>query len=255
MPSGNHSQAATILDAMQADASLIAPEIAGWWSAYLTNHRGRYLDVLTLLEQQQLLAGEVLDVGSVPGHLVVLLHELGVPVQGVDLAPQRVQAFWDKYHVTVTPVDIEREPLPFPADSFRAILFSEVLEHLRWNPLFTLRELHRVLAPGGKLLLAVPNITPIDRWGFLRGRDYQGDPVTEFQKLETVGHMGHIRLYSQGEVSRFLKHTGFTPLYWARRGKKRAGSHPVGRLVWLLMNRIPYWSDAYRSHLYVVAQK
>ena len=95
MPSGKHSQAATILDAMQADASLIAPEIAGWWSAYLTNHRWRYLDVLMLLEQQQLLEGDVLDVGSVPAPGGVA-HELA-SLPGCRSRAAGVQAFWHKY--------------------------------------------------------------------------------------------------------------------------------------------------------------
>lgn len=48
------------------------------------------------------------------------------------------------------------ERLPFPDASFDVILFLDVLEHLRQRDT-AMREAHRVLRRGGKLLLAVPN--------------------------------------------------------------------------------------------------
>ena len=47
------------------------------------------------------------------------------------------------------------QPLPFADDAFEVIWCSEVLEHL-FAPGFALREMHRVLTPGGRLLVTVP---------------------------------------------------------------------------------------------------
>jgi SAM-dependent methyltransferase len=47
------------------------------------------------------------------------------------------------------------EPFPFEDESFDVIWCSEVLEHL-FDPAFALREMHRVMAPGGRLLVTVP---------------------------------------------------------------------------------------------------
>jgi SAM-dependent methyltransferase len=46
-------------------------------------------------------------------------------------------------------------PLPFADSSFSAVWCSEVLEHL-FDPGFALEEMHRVLVPGGRLLVTVP---------------------------------------------------------------------------------------------------
>jgi SAM-dependent methyltransferase len=47
------------------------------------------------------------------------------------------------------------QPLPFANKSFDVIWCSEVLEHL-FDPGFAVREMERVLAPGGLLLVTVP---------------------------------------------------------------------------------------------------
>ncbi|HWA11447.1 MAG TPA: class I SAM-dependent methyltransferase [Opitutaceae bacterium] len=47
------------------------------------------------------------------------------------------------------------EPLPFADGEFAVVWCSEVLEHL-FDPGFALKEMHRVLRPGGRLLATVP---------------------------------------------------------------------------------------------------
>ncbi len=50
------------------------------------------------------------------------------------------------------------QPLPYPNESFRCVFAFSVLEHLL-NGCRFLRECHRVLAPGGTLILLTPNIS------------------------------------------------------------------------------------------------
>ncbi len=50
--------------------------------------------------------------------------------------------------------------LPFRDNAFEVALCTEVLEHLH-TPVHALREIHRVLKPGGKLLLTTPFAYPI----------------------------------------------------------------------------------------------
>lgn len=58
-------------------------------------------------------------------------------------------------NVRFTTGDLERT-LPFPADAFDAVLALDVLEHLHQRDQ-AFREMRRVLKPGGRLLIAVPN--------------------------------------------------------------------------------------------------
>lgn len=50
--------------------------------------------------------------------------------------------------------DVSRR-FPFPDATFDVIWCSEVLEHL-FDPAFAMREMHRVMSPGGRLLVTVP---------------------------------------------------------------------------------------------------
>ena len=47
--------------------------------------------------------------------------------------------------------------IPFPNNEMDVIILLAVLEHLN-NPVFILREIERVLKPGGRLLMTVPSI-------------------------------------------------------------------------------------------------
>jgi len=197
-------EAEKILQSLEDDVELVPIKIKDWWLNYLHLHRQYYLDTLSFLNSNDK-GGGILEVGSVPGHFTVLLKSLGYNVRGVDIDPTRVKQIWGKYNIPVDKVDIEKEALPFPSDMFDIVLFSEILEHLRLNPLHALREVYRVLKPTGHIILSTPNITPMHRLYFLFGKSYQGNPVEEFEKLEWLGHMGHIRLYSFEEVKEFLQ--------------------------------------------------
>ncbi|HYE60326.1 MAG TPA: methyltransferase domain-containing protein [Candidatus Kapabacteria bacterium] len=53
--------------------------------------------------------------------------------------------------------DIEHLPLPFADNQFDEILCQDVLEHVEYIPV--LKDLHRILQPGGTLSIRVPHFT------------------------------------------------------------------------------------------------
>jgi SAM-dependent methyltransferase len=190
--------------------------------------------------------GRLLEVGCFPGHLTLLLADLGYKVSGVDIDPARLAQLWSDYSVKVEKVNIETARLPFEDKQFSVVLFTEVLEHLCVHPVFVLREIFRVTAEGGKIILSIPNITPRHRLKFLMGRDYQGDIVKAFEKFENIGHMGHVRLYSAGEIERLLTFVGYKNLKFSYEGRVK------GSMFWQLF--FP-WRRFFRGTLYIEATR
>jgi len=100
----------------------------------------------------------ILDVGSGIGDAHRFTADLcpGAEWVGIEIDPLRARKCRDLgYAQVVEDVDLERDPLPFPEGRFDVVIASHVLEHLE-NAKEALADWHRVLAPGGVLLLGVP---------------------------------------------------------------------------------------------------
>lgn len=54
--------------------------------------------------------------------------------------------------------NVEKDPFPYPSGWFDVVLCCELLEHLVEDPTHMLVEIHRVLRPGGRLLVTTPNV-------------------------------------------------------------------------------------------------
>jgi len=95
----------------------------------------------------------VLEVGSGFGDLLVYLKARGCDVLGTDLSPAAV-ARAGEYGIEVR-LGALRD-LALPAGAFDAVVMSHSLEHVP-DPNDELAEVARLLTPGGRLHLAVPN--------------------------------------------------------------------------------------------------
>ena len=192
-----------------------SPELVQWYQAYSANHQHRLALDLHLIGDHLPKDTRLLEVGCIPPILTAALKQAGWDVRGVDIAPERFSQCIKALDLRVLKCDIERDPLPMGDDSVDAVLFNEIFEHLRINPIFTLSEVHRVLRPGGALLLSTPNLRSLGgiRNFLIHERAFSccSDLYTEYDKLAKLGHMGHVREYTVLEVSDFLTKLGFTP--------------------------------------------
>ncbi len=120
----------------------------------------------------------VLDVGCGPGLYAEDLLARGAEVVGFDQSPEMVriarQRAGDRLDVRVHDLD---SPLDWLADeSFDAALMALVVHHLDDRPA-ALRELHRVLRPGGGLVVSTHH--PTSDWLRLGGNYFSVEPVEE----------------------------------------------------------------------------
>jgi SAM-dependent methyltransferase len=136
--------------------------------------------------------------------------------------------------------------LPFPPESFDVAVAIEVFEHL-FAPHDACVEIRRVLRPGGRLVVTVPNVAHWKQRAdlALRGR---WDPKGDDLGIEQPWRDPHIRFFTAGALGRMLETAGFNPVTVAgRRGSiaanvrilERFARPHEGRIGRALLRRLP----------------
>ena len=95
----------------------------------------------------------LLDVATGPGYVAAEAAKRGAGVVGVDFSAPMV-AEGHRRHPTIEFREGDAEALPFPADSFDAVVMNFGMLHLG-RPDEALVEAHRVLRPGGRVAFTV----------------------------------------------------------------------------------------------------
>jgi SAM-dependent methyltransferase len=102
--------------------------------------------------------GRLLDVGTGFGFFLVEMKKRGWEAAGVEISQKAMDYARDVIGVVIFAGPLEKADLP--DNHFDAVTAFYVIEHIS-QPLDFLRECHRILKPGGLLLLRYPHTTPI----------------------------------------------------------------------------------------------
>lgn len=191
---------------------------------------------------------KVLEIGAFTGIVSAALANLGHDVTASDipfvLADESNAAYLRSEGVKTLPHDLSVLPFPAPSSGFDLVVMNEVLEHLNFNPIPLLRELARVLKPGGLLYCATPNLPKIHtRLRLLRGKGIM-NPVSDLVlnlKPETGMSVGlHWREWAKDEMVQLFKEAGFS-LKSHKYGMltKNVSSFPRRQLIGLMYALVP----------------
>ncbi len=155
----------------------------------------------------------VLEVGCARGNLGQLLKARGHHVTGIELVPEAAAVARRRLDRVLT-ADVETDGFPFPAESFDAVVFADVLEHLV-DPWRVLREAAGVLAPGGVVVASIPNLQNGDvLWRLLRGKwEYRERGITDF---------GHLRFFTLSTIRGLFAQAGLSVTSVGRRYRRSA---------------------------------
>jgi len=168
-----------------ASENFLAPQL-GPWTVFLYLHRKPILNAVT--EAAPLLRGRLLDVGCGNKPYASLLHcteHVGVDVEQ---SPHRREQM-DKIY--------DGRTLPFDDEEFDSILCTEVLEHCL-DPQHVVREMWRVLKPGGHALITIPMVIHHheEPWDFQRFTRYGMEQLAAQAQLKVVWVKARGRVYA-----------------------------------------------------------
>ncbi len=147
---------------------------------------------------------KVLDVGCGQGSLAAAIAERGYEVWGIEqagYATAKAAARIDHVvHADLTDADAVRASLA--GERFDRMVFSDVLEHV-YDPLTVLRSYLDYLAPGGEVLISLPNVVNWQtRLAFLFGRfNYQDSGVMD---------RTHIRFFTFKTAAEMVRRAGLS---------------------------------------------
>ena len=160
----------------------------------------------------------VLELGAMPYFMTsLLLHRF--PHYQMELANEPIPARADdgRSCAPVPPVsraghsqfqykafNIETDRFPYESESFDVVLYCEIIEHLMHDPSHSLYEIHRLLKPGGHMVLSTPNPFRYTNYlKFLRAKNIY-PPFSGYGP-----YARHNREFSIGELKLLLKQSNF----------------------------------------------
>jgi len=147
----------------------------------------------------------LLDIGCGEGTLASKALEKYREVYGIDISEDAVRLA-KASGVVASCINLNVEPLPYPDNYFDTVTSLDVIEHI-FDPANFVKEIYRVLTPGGNVIISTPNIRKIERIiTLIKGRF----PGTSFDPVGFDG--GHIHYFTSHDLSDLMVRNNFRVL-------------------------------------------
>ena len=140
--------------------------------------------------------GPLLDIGCSVGYTLIAARELGLAPTGSDLSQFAIRTCREQGFRAERG---ELAKLPFADGEFRIVTMKHVLEHTP-HPRAALREVRRVLQPGGAVFIAIPHA------GYGKARRA---PRSSRYYLPAAHGREHFVYYTPATLTRLLEQEGF----------------------------------------------
>jgi SAM-dependent methyltransferase len=178
---------------------------------YITNIDKRLGKIIELVGKIN--PSSLLDIGCGEGYL---LNELKIKypriqLSGIDVYEQSNKLNWNYKIADIT------EGLPFPDASFDCVILGEVIEHVP-NPDFLLREIYRILATEGHIIVSTPNLVswanrilvPLGIQPLFSETSSEINLGRYFKILGQGGKVqGHLKIFTHRSLEEILIHCNF----------------------------------------------
>jgi 2-polyprenyl-3-methyl-5-hydroxy-6-metoxy-1,4-benzoquinol methylase len=205
--------------------------------------------------------GKILDIGAHWLHNCLLYALDGFSVTAADLKclgdmdrNPTVTGVAQEFNISTISYEDLSNPIELnelPENSFDLILFTEILEHITFNPVNMWKTLHRLLSPDGKIIITTPNYFYINDTikgllRFMRGNSARLTPA-EILEMHTYGH--HWKVYSAKDICDYF--TILSPDFKINR-LEYFNCRPVKKsLPWKLKAQLERIFPPCRENLYV----
>jgi 2-polyprenyl-3-methyl-5-hydroxy-6-metoxy-1,4-benzoquinol methylase len=188
----------------------------GTSEGYFSDHYKRYLITLEefLSTWKYESRNRVLDVGAHWLHQSLVWRRAGFDVAALDLPGtfevESVKNIAQGHGISLikcSNLEQVTELETFADDSFDVIIFSEIIEHITFNPVRFWIQIHRILSPGGRIIVTTPNYYSWKgrAWNFYRYVKGMGGgiKVEDILGLHTYAH--HWREYTKSELKKYFE--------------------------------------------------
>ena len=196
---------------------------------------------------------KILDVACGNGVIgKFLIKEYKCRLWGTDISDVALKKAENAGYTTEL-INLDRDAMPFPGDTFDLVILSAMLEHVL-EPEKIIQMSYEKLNPGGHLIVLTPNIIWLfNRILFLMGR---------WDHRLMGGMKGHISYRNKKQLKRMLEEAGFFNLNWDFSVFCVAGNSDFckkGLSGWLIQKfhnlRVKFWHSLLAFNYIILAQK